>query len=240
MADQLPVCGARTKQCRKCGHAYSRDEYELWACPECGEKRGCTRRVRAAGERCRNHGGASLRGAAHPMFRTGRYSKFLPDKLAARYAEAVSDAELLDLRHEIALIDLRISALVERLGTGESAENWGRLIEAYDQLKSSQAVRDVAGLADALSALGAVIEGGKQNESGWKEVIELLERRRRLVDSETKRLALMQQFVTSQQLVSLAAAVLEVIRENVSESATRARIADGIRNLISGNGDRRS
>ncbi len=66
--------------------------------------------------RCRMHGGASLRGSNHPNFKHGRRSKALPRHLLRIYEEACSDANLLDLRSEIALGDARVIDLLERLG----------------------------------------------------------------------------------------------------------------------------
>lgn len=66
-------------------------------------------------QRCRMHGGATPRGIASPHFKTGRYSRDLPTRLAARYAAALRDPKLLELRAEIALMDTRISDLLSQL-----------------------------------------------------------------------------------------------------------------------------
>src|SRR5579863_9488305 len=64
---------------------------------------------------CRNHGALSPRGVASPAFKTGRYSRSLPARLVGRYQEAVADPELLSLRDDLALIDSRTSALLQRV-----------------------------------------------------------------------------------------------------------------------------
>ena len=68
----------------------------------------CQRPPVAGRERCRLHGGATPIGAASPHFRTGRHSKYLPARLAGRYAEALADEKLLELRDDVALIHARI------------------------------------------------------------------------------------------------------------------------------------
>ena len=90
----------------------------------CGaKKRGKDETCRApamANGRCRIHGGLQPQGIARPGFKTGRYSKYLPARLAGRYEEAASDPELLALKDDIALLDTRIAQTVSALDTGES------------------------------------------------------------------------------------------------------------------------
>jgi hypothetical protein len=77
--------------------------------------------------RCRLHGGAAPRGVGHYAFSTGRHSRYLPTRLASRYQQALSDPDLLSLRDEVALLDTRISTVVEALEAGESAEGWAEI-----------------------------------------------------------------------------------------------------------------
>lgn len=94
---------------------------------------------------CRAHGGATPRGIASPHFRHGRWSKDLPAHLSERYEQAREDAELLSLHDEIALLDMRISALLA-LAEGDHAETtddplWqeiARLIEQRRRLTESE------------------------------------------------------------------------------------------------------
>jgi hypothetical protein len=72
--------------------------------------------------RCRMHGGATPRGTDLPQFKSGRYSKSLPDKLAGRYEEALSDEERHDLRDEIALAEAKIYDLFLGMKRGEVDE----------------------------------------------------------------------------------------------------------------------
>ena len=133
--------------------------------------------------RCRLHGGATPSGAALPQYKTGRYSKHLPDRLAARYHEALADAELLAVRDDVALLDVRLSELVNMLG------------------------------GDAIPGIV------------WAEVRDLLEQRRKLVETEHRRLVAMQQMITTEQAMALLGAVLGVIRKHVSDPATLGAIS---------------
>lgn len=77
--------------------------------------------------RCRLHGGKSLKGAMQPAFKTGRYSKSLPTRLAARYEELAADPELLNIRDEILVLRARLSDLLSKVDTGESEASWERV-----------------------------------------------------------------------------------------------------------------
>lgn len=101
----------------------------------------CKRNATPGRNVCRMHGGKSLRGIDAPNFKTGRYSKCLPDRLAERYEEALNDAELTRLGDEIALVDARLQDVIERLRTdreaiaGGSDESmaWGLILGLMEQ-----------------------------------------------------------------------------------------------------------
>jgi hypothetical protein len=112
----------------------------------------CRATSKQSGERCKRHaakglnvcsmhGGKSLRGVDSPRFKTGRHSKYLPDRLAERYEEALNDAELTRLNDEIAVVDARLQDLLDRLradgeaiasGRDESTA-WGLILGLMEQ-----------------------------------------------------------------------------------------------------------
>ena len=87
------------------------------------------------------HGGRSLQGVDSPRFKTGRYSKCLPDRLVERYEEALNDAELTRLDNEIALVDARLQDVLERLradgeavaGGRDESTAWGLILGLMEQ-----------------------------------------------------------------------------------------------------------
>ena len=102
----------------------------------------CTAKSKRTGKQCKGwsvpgrtvcyqHGGATPRGMALPQTKTGRYSRDLPTRLAARYQESLSDPDLLALREEIALIDARLGDLLKRVDSGESGVLWDLLQKTY-------------------------------------------------------------------------------------------------------------
>lgn len=202
---------------------------------ECGAKRkngaACKARAMPNG-RCRIHGGKSLAGIASPTFKDGRYSRFLPARLGPRYQEARSDGELLALREDIALTDARLADLLSRVDTGESGAIWAALNAARLELIACKLGGDLKGQMSALNLIMELISQGHTDYRAWGEVAAVLDQRRRLVESERKRLVEMQQMISSERMMVLLGAVVGVIQEHVTERGTLAAITMGIQRLI--------
>jgi hypothetical protein len=153
----------------------------------CGAKnrRGdpCQKSPLAGRTRCANHGGKSLRGPDSPNWKTGRYSRALPEKLLSRFEASMTDPDLLALAREISLLD----TLLEELVT--DATDWG-------------------------------------------SIADLVERRRRLVESERKRLAEMNQTLTVTEAVALASKLIDITRRYVTDQSVLAAIGREITALL--------
>lgn len=175
------------------------------------------------------HGGKHPKGIASPHYKTGRYSKVLPARLSARYEEARQDAALLELRDEIGLVDSRLSDLIGRVDTGESGAIWQALKAAY--LDLLRAKHDPAKAALALHAIGELITRGHADYAAWGEIAAVLEQRRRLVESERKRLIELQQTISVNQAMVLVTALLSSIKTHVQDRATLAKIQDDFSRL---------
>lgn len=225
-------CNARVRRCPQCKHKFSKAEHELWNCPECGTDRHCQRPVKTEGQRCYLHGGKSPSGIAASRFKHGRYSKVLPVNLMERYEAGLSDQELLALRDEIALLDARIVDLLGSLGAGTSSELWDNLRKAYSDLRIALAKQDPDAANLAMQNLGEAVKSGGEQRDTWNEVYALLEQRRKLVESEAKRLIQMQQVITAEQALVLLARVQQVILEHVTDKSTLTAIAAEFRELV--------
>ena len=202
----------------------------------CGAKTrsgGACRRAPSAGRaRCRLHGGSSLAGAASPSFRTGRRSKYLPDRLAAHYAEAQADPRLLELREDIALLDARLADVLQRVDSGESGAPWRRLKAAHHDFSEARRRNDTGAMRVALDDLLALIAQGHSDAAAWAEVMDLLDQRRKLVESERKRLVEMQQMITSEQAMALLGVVVDTIKRHVPDRQALSAISADLRRVI--------
>lgn len=215
---------------------------------ECGAQTTAGQPCRApamANGRCRVHGGATPAGVASPHFKHGRYSKHLPSRLLERYGEMMADPEVTSLHEAIALVDLRITEVLEGLDMGESGELWSALSAQVAALRaierdSKQAKKDGddAKIRDlqrsreqAIESLMFLVDAGIGERAAWSEAFDLFERRRRLAATELKRLQVAQQMVPVSEVAAMKAAVAAVIRENVHDDATLRALVAGLDRL---------
>lgn len=182
-----------------------------------------------ANGRCRMHGGASLGGIFSPTLAAGRYSRYLPNRLQERYEEAQSDPELLELRAEVALLDSRLADLLVRVDTGEAGALWRaarELVESYaDQVNAPEGPK-------LLRELRALIKQGAADFAIWGDIQSIIEQRRRLVESERKRMIEMQQMITVEKAMLLFGAVSGIIQRHVTDRQQLAAIASDLRQLV--------
>lgn len=210
MQPRLPhaTCGAKTRSGKPC-QAYA-----------------------MANGRCRMHGGSSKVGITSGRFEHGRYSKHLPTRLAARYEEAAQDSELLNLRHDIALVESRLVDVLGRVDSGESGRLWRDLHASWNAFKRARALGKTDEMAEALALHEQLISRGVSDYAAWHEVGDLLERKRKLAESERKRLTEMEQMMTAEQAMVLLSAVVDTVRRHVTDRAALAAISEDVRRLV--------
>jgi hypothetical protein len=188
---------------------------------KCGAKNRqgepCQRWALAGRTRCRLHGGKSLAGPSCPQYRSGRYSAYVPERLRARYEQAEGDTELLSLRSEVALVDARLVDLLSRVDTGESGQLWTDLKKAHQEFKVAKRGEDVARMQTTLARVEQLIDGAVQDHVAWAEIGELIEQRRRLTESEAKRLVTLQQMLTAAEAMALVHRVTDIIARHVTD-----------------------
>lgn len=176
---------------------------------------------------CYHHGGKNPQGIASATFKDGRYSKHLPSRLLATYDAAKADTELLSIREDVALIDSRLTDLLARVETGESGAVWTALRDEYRDYRDALAKKDVAEMSARLAAIGDLINRGLADEAAWNDIRATLEQRRKLVESERKRLIEMQQMVTADEAMGFVRALTAAVRDHVRDPDTlRAITAD--------------
>jgi hypothetical protein len=175
--------------------------------------------------RCRMHGGKTPLGASAGRYIHGRYSKFLPTRLFAAYQDAVTDPKLIELRRDIALTDARIGDLLQRVDTGESGAIWRQAQLAMAGFRLAQAKGDVEGMQRAIGRVEQLVTHGHTDYAAWDEVIALIEQRRKLVESEQKRVTMATEVLTVERAMTMLAQVVGIIERHVSDRGILQRIA---------------
>jgi hypothetical protein len=180
---------------------------------------------------CKTHGGGNAKrlGPANPNWKGGktgidRWLKRLPPLAAAAYAEGLDDPERLELRREILLVDVKIG---EELDCLRDAEDWTEVRSAFTALTGGMTSGNAGDIRANLERLRVVVTDNVKNDRTWARILKLIERRRRLVESERRRMA--QNAIPREQALALANALLEACVRHVDDRATLLRIRDAFR-----------
>ena len=191
----------------------------------------CQRAPLLGRTRCKLHGGRTPIGPGLPQFKDGRHSRYLPTRLAARYDEAQADQRLLELRDDIALLDARIADLLARVDTGEAGSLWKQARDAYQAMLRAQRSGDSAAAEDRLRAVGDLLDRGAADHALWSEIMALLDPRRRLVESERRRLLETDQMIAAERVLVLIATVADIVKRYVTDRQALAGISEELRRL---------
>jgi len=204
-------------------------------CQATNKKTGeqCRRRAVQNKRVCTVHGGLTPGGIASPHFKTGEYSKYaLPLRMRERYEASLNDPALLEQRREISLVDARLQDLLARVDTGESGALWKGLQDARVELLACRKAGDVLGQTLALNRILDFISQAHADYRAWAEVGAALEQRRKLVESERKRLVEAQQVITTEQAMLFANAILTSIHTHVQDRAVLTAIQADVTRLL--------
>jgi hypothetical protein len=156
----------------------------------------------------------------------------MPDQLAERYQAALADPQLMQLRGDVAVLEARLSQLLTRVDSGESGHRWLELGGAWQRFQQASRLGDGDAMASALDDVGQLIAAGQRDHLAWREVGDVLEQRRRIIDSERKRLIDLRQVITVERALTMAGGILGVIRQHVSDAKLLDAIADDIRAVL--------
>jgi len=193
----------------------------------------CTRKAMSNGK-CYVHGGATPRGIASASFKTGRYSKAMPAPLQEAYQRSRSDTELLAHADEIALVDAMIISALPKLETRESGKAWEAIKRNIADLRKAFANEDYGRCLVTVDEMVDVVNERMLYYATEDELRNNIEQRRKLVESEQKRRVAMQLMVDSDDALSLVTALLQSVRENVSDRDTLSAIQDTFTRLTVG------
>ena len=193
-----------------------------------------------ANGRCYNHGGPTPKGRDSPSWKHGRYSKYIPGNLQGRYAAAISDPNLLSHDDEIALIQSRLSSLLEKIiSAPDSGATWRELKKHMAKFDSEQRQaqrldegdaqqKHLSNAALALEQMRMMIRRGVAEWAAWGEVLTLTDHMRKLKDSEQKRRVDGQHILYIEDVMALFDYTVNLINEIVTDSKQKTRLSEGL------------
>lgn len=170
--------------------------------------------------RCRVHGGKVPKGELHPNFKHGRYSKYVPKNLMEMYESSRGDPQVLELVDEISILDSRIADRLKALEEKEAANaTWKELQGLWSQFMHAVRRQDAQAQQQFVGELNDLIKTGSSQADIWYEIMNLVESRRKLVDSEGRRIEIKQSIITVEQAFYLVSAVVAALKEVVYRHA---------------------
>jgi hypothetical protein len=180
---------------------------------------------------CHYHGGAAPVGPAAPNWRHGRHSRYLPLDLRAAFQATLADPNRLALDAEIALVDARLGQLLAGL-EANGAARWPEAAAAMRAYDAAQAAADRAGMHAAVATLRDVISRGAAACEAWRELHVAINQRRRLVDSERRRLETAQSTMTAEQAMTFVGALAASVKAHVTDRKALAAISADIERVL--------
>lgn len=188
----------------------------------------CKIGVRPGWPVCRAHGAGTINAPGGAPIITGRYSKFLPTLMMERYNDFLADGDVLNLRSEIALLDTRLSQMLARLETCDSNATWSKISRA-SMLLGKLMCEEEADTADVEIIRKLLVEAMSARDADaeiWHDAIIIIDQRRKLADTERRRIVDAKRFITAEEASAMMAFVVDTIAKNVSSPLERRRISE--------------
>jgi len=164
---------------------------------------------------CKLHGGRNKIGLQHKSTKTGKYSKYMPERLKARYLEALSDPDLTTNRHEIAALETRMRQLIENVDDDVSVRTWKTFAKLWARFMLAVRSGDTLKQIEYVEAINEFIDTRTDEDSSWNDIERLADTRRKLADSEQRRMVAMNQMLTVEQAMMLMATLVASIKDVV-------------------------
>jgi hypothetical protein len=212
--------------------------------PACGAKNRngtACRRPASANGRCNLHGGKALAGIASPVYSGKGRSRYVPKRWEKTYGEAIDDPDLLSLRPDLARVDAQIDEAVALLpDDGEEAQTFHSFLSHFaaarnfhraannPQAKEEERAEAETSFWQAFESASFLYQEGmqyRQVEADQRAILaELTESRRRLVDSETKRVTAAVQSMEVGQVRAILWALLDILRREIADKKALMRV----------------
>ncbi len=158
---------------------------------KCGAKTrsgGSCKNAQMENGRCRMHGGASLRGMAHPNYQGKGHSRYIPKALEPAITAFLESGDPLDLIQPIATWEGRIDALLRSLDLESiPTDKWDKLREHWARLLVAGVAQDQQEVNINRRAIEEILETGGNEAEIWKQIMAADEQRRKLISTEDKK-----------------------------------------------------
>lgn len=194
-----------------------------------GKKRSTGDRCKAsalAGRRfCRVHGGRIPNGPDCHMYKHGRYSTVVPERMQEDVQKLLTDANLLELNEELALLKARTRDVLTRVELGESGKTWKALraqVRAHDK---AMRAGDVEEQAEALYEIRKLVLDGSRDWDAWEDVRSVVRDVTKVAESQRRRVLEQHHMITVDAAYAMLDSLVDAVRRSVTDEHTRDLVA---------------
>ncbi len=206
----------------------------------------CTADSKRTGERCEawamkgrdvcyHHGGRSPIASGSPHFKDGSRSKYraiFAGDAMEHYERAKDDPRYLEMREEMAVLDTLFVEELKAARVGEGTALWEELGRAWALFEAVDPTKNASTAGRALRKVGEIIGEGASRIAAQREALEILERKRKLSETERRRIVDAERMITEAQAMSFVAVLGGIIRTHVTDRETLAAIHSDIAKLV--------
>lgn len=190
----------------------------------------CMSTVRYRNGRCKKHGGPSLAGIASPRFTHGRRAvthKSLSVQVVLAYEASLDDPDQINLQNEIAILDAIIDEEVQLMRLGSSSKQIESLKNLFENYKRARK-NDTKDEPYAFSELMEAIEGMQDMVAARRDVVRMIDSRRKLSDTQNKIEFRNKGLFTAAQVMQLLGAAMAAVSDEIKDQKLLDRIADRV------------
>lgn len=212
----------------------------VWVHPEPGYQFGRCKMIKSDGNRCKTpvrkswtvckyHGAGTVASPAGRPPVTGVYSKHLPTRYLQDYEDSLNDPNLLSMRREMALLDVRLGELLKRLETSDAPQAWNKISVATAMMDKAIHDNKFDELPTILRMLRDAVMAHREDSESWREIVALIDNRRKVADVERRRVEAAKKYLTLQEANTMMAYFVASVMKNVTNPAERSRISEDLR-----------
>lgn len=179
------------------------------------------------------HGGNAARGKAHYNYKDGSRSRYQPtSQLNELYERAKRDTDLRDLSDDLALTTALINDRLQSLETMGGIDFFNDLSKTANALRKAHSQQDLDEIYHIASLIDGMANKGKSHLSQLDMMLKLIEQRRKLSDSQSKRENEQQQFVTVMQVMSILNMFITAVFGHIQSARTKHAIYQEIERIV--------
>ncbi len=134
--------------------------------------------------RCRFHGSRNKSGKEHGSYTTGKHvgRYAIPTSLSDRYQEMQDDPNILDLKNNLGIIDVRLQQLLNKIENADFGQSvLPQLSKLYYRAERHLRNKDMDKFAETWIDMGGLIQQGSNDYTVWQEIISVNDKRSGMV-----------------------------------------------------------